>query len=156
MKRENPAAVATLAPRRKRRIRIDLSFLVMTLVTLVVGFLVLYPLGMLLFGSFWTSRPGFPGAFTLRNYVTAYADPETYQVLFNTILLIGVKTLAAATIAVVLAWIVTRTDTPYRGTLEILIITPYFVPGILEAIGWIMLLSPRSGTISQSGRLAAS
>ena len=140
--------MATLGPRPKRRIRIDLSFLVMTLVTLVVGFLVLYPLGMLLFGSFWTSRPGFPGAFTLRNYVTAYADPETYQVLFNTILLIGVKTLAAATIAVVLAWIVTRTDTPYRGMLEILIITPYFVPGILEAIGWIMLLSPRSGTIN--------
>ena len=141
-------AVAPLAPRSRRRIRIDPSFFVMTLVTVVVGFLVLYPLGMLLLGSFWTSRPGFPGAFTWRNYATAYADPETYQVLFNTILLVGVKTFAAAMIAVTLAWIVTRTDTPYRGALEILIITPYFVPGILEAIGWIMLLSPRSGTIN--------
>src|SRR5215510_1947582 len=112
MNRENPATVAMVGARPKRRLRINLSFLIMTLVTVLVGFLVLYPLGMLLFGSFWTSRPGFPGAFTLRNYVTAYADPETYQVLFNTILLVGVKTLAAATIAVALAWIVTRTDTP--------------------------------------------
>jgi iron(III) transport system permease protein len=120
----------------------------MTLVTLVVGFFVLYPLGMLLFGSFWTSRPGFPGAFTLQNYITAYTTTETYQLLFNTVLLIGVKTVAASAIAVTLAWIVTRTDTPYRTVLEVLIITPYFVPGILEAIGWIMLLSPRSGTIN--------
>ena len=35
-----------------------------------------------------------------------------------------------------------------RGTLEILITLPFFVPGLLEAIGWIMLLSPNTGTIN--------
>ena len=134
--------------RRKARIRLDVPFFSMTLATAAVGFLVLYPLGMLLFGSFWTSRPGFPGTFTLQNYITAYTDFGTFQLLLNTVLLIGAKTIIASIIAVVLAWIVTRTDTPYRGLLEILIICPYFVPGILEAVGWIMLLSPRSGTIN--------
>src|SRR4030081_294776 len=58
----------------QRRLRLDSGFLAMSFVTLLVAFLVLFPLGMLVFGSFWTSRPGFPGALTLDNYIKAYTD----------------------------------------------------------------------------------
>jgi iron(III) transport system permease protein len=133
---------------RRGRVRLNVGFAAMTLLTLLVSFLVLFPLGMLLYGSFWTSRPGFAGAFTLEHYLRAYTSPETYQLLLTTVLLIGVKTLLAVTFATALAWIVTRTDTPFRGLLEILITVPFFVPGLLEAIGWIMLLSPNAGTIN--------
>ena len=133
---------------RRARIRLNLPFFAMSLTTAAVGFLVLYPLGMLLFGSLWTSRPGFPGSWTFNNYITAYAGSETYRLFLNTALLIGAKTIIATAFAVILAWIVTRTDTPFRGLLEVLIIAPYFIPGILEAVGWIMLLSPRSGAIN--------
>lgn len=124
------------------------GFIPMTLVTLLTLFLVLYPLGMLIYGSFRTSRPGLPGDFTLDNYITAYSSAETFQLLVTTILLIGTQVLIGTSLAVALAWIVTRTDTPFRRTLEILIIVPFFIPGILEAVGWIMLLSPRSGTLN--------
>ena len=117
-------------------------------ITLLVAFLVLFPLGMLLYGSFWTARPGFPGAFTLDNYIKAYSDIGTYQVLVTTIVLVGAKTLVAVAFATTLAWIVTRTDTPLRGLLEVLITLPFFIPGLLEAIAWIMLLSPNAGTIN--------
>jgi iron(III) transport system permease protein len=133
---------------RARRIRLNVGFGAMTLVTLLVAFLVLFPLGMLLYGSFWTARPGFPGAFTIDNYVRAYTSLETYQVLMTTVLLVGAKTLLAVAFATTLAWIVTRTDTPFRGALEVLITLPFFVPGLLEAIGWIMLLSPNAGTLN--------
>jgi iron(III) transport system permease protein len=141
---------AMAAPRVKyrRRIRINSGFVAMSAVTLLVGFLVLFPLGMLLFGSFWTSRPGFPGELTLANYVRAYTSLETYQVLLTTVLLVGAKTILAVVFATTLAWIVTRTDTPFRGTLEVLATLPFFVPGLLEAIAWIMLLSPNTGTIN--------
>ncbi|MBM2802685.1 MAG: ABC-type Fe3+ transport system, permease component [Deltaproteobacteria bacterium] len=128
--------------------RLDLSFLAMTLVTIIVAFLILFPLTMLIYGSFWTDRPGFPGNFTLDNYITAYGDPDTYKVFLNTALLIGAKTICAGVIALALAWIIARTDTPCRGMLETLIIIPFFVPGIMEAIGWIMLLSPKTGTLN--------
>jgi len=121
-------------------------------VALFTGALVLYPVGMLLFGSFWTSRPGLPGQLTLDNYVSAYTSGDTYKLFATTVLLMGVKTLVAAALALALAWIVTRTDTPFRRALEVLIITPYFVPGILEAIGWILLLSPRTGAINVAAR----
>jgi iron(III) transport system permease protein len=133
---------------RGTRVRLNLGFVAMTAVTLLVAFLVLFPLGMLLYGSFWTSRPGFAGAFTLSNYVTAYTSLETYQVFLTTVLLIGTKTILAVAFATTLAWIVTRTDTPFRGTLEVLITLPFFIPGLLEAIGWIMLLSPNTGTLN--------
>src|SRR5215207_5288466 len=131
---------------RRGRIRLNVGFAAMTLLTLLVSFLVLFPLGMLLYGSFWTSRPGFAGAFTVENYLRAYTSPETYQLLLTTVVLIGVKTILAVAFATALAWVVTRTDTPFRGLLEVLITVPFFVPGLLEAIGWIMLLSPNAGT----------
>jgi iron(III) transport system permease protein len=144
---DTPRAAAPVA-RRGRRLRVDAAFAAMALVTLLVAFLVLFPLGMLLFGSVWTSRPGFPGTFTLNNYLKAYTDLDTYRVFATTVLLMGTTTLLAVTLAAVMAWIVTRTDTPFRGTLEVLLTIPFFIPGLLEAIGWIMLLSPNSGTIN--------
>jgi iron(III) transport system permease protein len=128
--------------------KIDIATVAMSFVTVVVAFLILFPLSMLLYGSFWTERPGFPGNFTLANYRTAYGDIDTYKVFFNTALLIGSKTIFAGIIALTLAWIVARTDTPYRSMLETLIIIPFFVPGIMEAVGWIMLLSPKTGTLN--------
>src|SRR5438477_1718122 len=136
------------ALRRGQRIRLNGGFAAMSLVTVLVAFLVLFPLAMLVFGSFWTARPGFPGTLTLDNYVRAYTDPDTFRILLTTVLLVGAKTLVAVSFAATLAWIVTRTDTPFRGTLEILLTVPFFIPGLLEAIGWIMLLSPNTGTIN--------
>jgi iron(III) transport system permease protein len=109
---------------------------------------VLFPIGMLLFGSFWTARPGFPGALTLQNYIQAWTSLETFQILGTTVLLMSGKTVVAVALATALAWIVTRTDTPLRGLLEVLITLPFFIPGLLEAIGWIELLSPNAGTIN--------
>ena len=62
--------------------------------------------------------------------------------------MIGAKTVIAGMIALLLAWIVARTDTPCKGLLETLIVIPFFIPGILEAVGWIMLLSPKTGTLN--------
>ncbi len=134
--------------RRLGRVRLNTGFVAMSLLTLLVAFIVLFPIGMLLLGSFWTARPGFPGTFTLANYIEAYTSLDTYRVLATTVLLVAAKTVLAVAFATTLAWIVTRTDTPFRGALEVLVTLPFFIPGLLEAIAWIMLLSPNAGTIN--------
>src|SRR5260370_40306932 len=93
------APVTTGAVRGSRRIRLNGGFAAMSLVTLGVAFLVLFPLAMLVFGSFWTARPGFPGAFTLDNYLNAYTDPDTYRILLTTELLVGAPPVLAGTSA---------------------------------------------------------
>ena len=49
------------------------------------------------------------------------------------------KTVLSLALAILLAWIVARTDTPGRGVLEILITLPFFIPPILTATAWAML-----------------
>src|SRR5690606_13928985 len=52
-------------------------------------------------------------------------------------------------LAIVLAWIVARTDTPARGALEVLITLPFFIPSILTAMAWGMLGNPQVGLLNQ-------
>src|SRR5438067_36186 len=136
--------VRTLA----RRVALTPGNAAMGGLTLFVAFLVLYPLGTLLYGSLLTAGPGRTATLTLNNYISAYTDPQTYALFATTAILAGGKTLLATTFAVSLALIVVRTDTPFRRLLELLIALPFFVPPILEAIGWIMLLSPKAGAIN--------
>jgi ABC-type Fe3+ transport system permease subunit len=64
-------------------------------------------------------------------------------VLLNTIGLSLVKTCLATGLALFLSWIVARTDTPYRETLEGLITLPFYIPPILTAMAWGMLATYR-------------
>jgi iron(III) transport system permease protein len=119
------------------------------LVALIVllGFLSAYPMGMLLYGSFHSTPPGVAGEFNLDGY-RALLTTENLRMLENTIGISLVKTVLSTVLAVMLAWIIARTDTPARGTLEILITLPFFIPPILTATAWAMLGNPQVGTIN--------
>jgi len=115
---------------------------------LVVAIIVLYPVLMLLYGSMRSSAPGDAGFFTLQNYFDAYGDRETYRLFLNTFFIVGAVTLLSAVVAIFFAWVVTRTDTPYRGVITLFMIVPFFIPSILEVFAWALLLSPRTGLIN--------
>ena len=69
-------------------------------------------------------------------------------VLLNTIGLSLVKTGLSMTLALFLAWIVARTDTPHRDLLEVLITLPFYIPPILTAMAWGMLATPKGGLLN--------
>jgi iron(III) transport system permease protein len=50
---------------------------------------------------------------------------------------------------VLLAWILARTDTPFRGALEVMVTLPFFIPPILTAMAWGMLGNPQVGLLNQ-------
>ena len=118
---------------------------------LILCFLSLYPMLMLLYGSLHSTPPGMAGTFNLDGYI-AIATPENLVVLANTVGISLIKTVLALALAVLLAWIVARTDTPFRGTLEILITLPFFIPPILTATAWAMLGNAQVGTINLAWR----
>ncbi len=113
----------------------------------VLLFLTAYPMGMLVYGSLHTTPPGAAGSFNLDGY-RAMLSRTNALVLLNTIGLSLVKTGLALVLALFLAWIVARTDTPYRDTLEILITLPFYIPPILTAMAWGMLATPKGGLIN--------
>jgi iron(III) transport system permease protein len=119
----------------------------LALLLALLSFLTAYPLAMLVYGSLHSTPPGAAGTFNLDGY-RAMLTGENGLVLLNTVGLSLVKTVLAMGLAIFLAWIVARTDTPYRDTLEVLITLPFYIPPILTAMAWGMLATPRGGLIN--------
>ncbi|MBF8264491.1 MAG: Iron ABC transporter permease [Dehalococcoidia bacterium] len=120
-----------------------LSSMIVMGLTLVVAFLVIYPIFMLLFGSFMGGPPGAGAGFSLKGYEKAYFSPETYRILLTTIWLSAVRAVLAMSLAIYLAWVVTRTDTPWRKGLEVLIWLKFFLPSLPLTVAWILLAGPK-------------
>jgi len=116
---------------------------------LLLGFLTVYPMSMLLYGSLHSTPPGSAGTFNLDGY-RQILTAHNVVVLLNTIGISIAKTIPSLLTAILLAWIVARTDTPHRGVLEVLITLPFFVPPILTAMAWGMLGNPQVGLINQT------
>ena len=119
--------------------------------SLSVGFtlwLILAPLVLLLLFSFRHGNPWQPGSLTLQNYVDAYANPQTYTMLWNTAVLALASTFISLSIAVFFAFLTERTDMPLRNVAWGLMLVPMAVPGLLFGVSWTFLLSPKIGLIN--------
>ncbi|MFQ5826440.1 MAG: ABC transporter permease [Dehalococcoidia bacterium] len=116
----------------------------------VIGFLVIYPLLMLVYGSFRGGGPGTPSGFSLQGYVAAFTTMGNYGVLWTTIWLSALRMALSVGVAIFLAWVVTRTDTPWRGGLEVLIWMVFLgLPYLPALVGWTLLAGPK-GFINQA------
>jgi len=103
---------------------------------------------MLLYGSLHSTPPGMAGTFNLDGY-QAVLSQQSLITLLNTVGIAFAKTIPSLVIAVLLAWILARTDTPFRGALEVLVTLPFFIPPILTAMAWGMLGNPQVGLLNQ-------
>lgn len=116
---------------------------------ILVAYLILVPLGVLVWYSFTDAPPGRGGSFTLENYIKTYSNPETYSWLLNS-LIFSVGTCAVAfSVGFLFAWLVERTDVPLRSLFSTIIFVPIIMPGVLFAIAWQLLLSPRIGAFNR-------
>jgi len=118
------------------------------LLVVVLAFLSVYPLSMLLYGSLHSTPPGMAGTFNLNGYQEVFT-PQNLLTLLNTIGISLAKTIPSLVIAVLLAFFLARTDTPFRGALEVLVTLPFFIPPILTAMAWGMLGNPQVGLLNQ-------
>ena len=116
---------------------------------LIVGYLAGVPLVMLLYGSFSSAPIGEPGAsFTLEHYTEAYLDWEFYRLLLNSFYFAAGTCALSFSIGTFLAWVTERTNTPFRNVFVIVALVPFFIPGVLNTISWILLFSPKIGLIN--------
>jgi iron(III) transport system permease protein len=128
--------------------KINWQLIILCSVAGLVVYLVIFPLGMLIYTSFRTVGPGEPGPFTAVNYIRAYLDRETYSLLFNTFLFAAVALGIGLTVGVFFAWLVERTNAPLRNLAFALIPLTVAIPSMLYAISWVLLLSPHIGVVN--------
>ncbi|MBI2873519.1 MAG: iron ABC transporter permease [Firmicutes bacterium] len=120
----------------------------------MLAYLILIPIGMIIWGSFRDAPPGVEGGgYTLAKYVYAYGNPNFYQVALNTTFFAVGATLLALVAGTFLAWITERTNTPWRGLIYVLVMFPIIIPGIFHTIAWVLILSPSAGLINKAGVL---
>ena len=85
----------------------------------ILGFLVIYPILMLLLGALTDTNPVVEGIslshLSVKNFLTVLANPNVAEALINTLIACGGGTAIAVAIGLLFSWIVVRTNTPFKG-----------------------------------------
>ena len=110
----------------------------------VIGYLALIPLGYLLWGTFFDES-----GFTLDFFREAYTAFGLGRLMGNSLAFAFGSTVVAVSIGTVLAYLIVRTDVPFKGVMFTISLVPLIIPGILHTIAWIFLASPRIGIINK-------
>jgi iron(III) transport system permease protein len=145
------AAVTTdslpLASGRSRRF--ELGAVLCTLFLGVLTLVVLYPLALLLLNSFQVAVPGAGATISLANWQAAVTEPGLSTALLNTLRVAVVVQAISLPIAILIAWVIARTDLPGAGVVEFLFWIAYFLPTLVLTSGWILLADPNYGILNQ-------
>jgi len=114
----------------------------------VLLYLAVLPLFMLLMGSFQMEVAPREFVTTLKNYQNAYASQYTYSTFKNSLIFAAGSAGLSFLLGTILAWLVERTNTPLRVIFVPIAVVPLILPGVLESIAWIFLLSPKFGYLN--------
>ena len=97
------------------------------------------PAGVMPFGS---------SLITFQGYAQAYGGSDLLPIIRNTLIYAGLGVVFALPIAFGFAFLTERTDMPLRNVMYVLMFIPMSTPVFATALGWILLLGPRGGTIN--------
>lgn len=94
-----------------------------------------------------TALPLDPGV-TLENFATIVSSPRMFSVFVNTAIYGGGALILSLSLGATIAFLVERTDIPFRSTIYSAMLVSLAVPTMLKAFGWVLLLSPGLGWIN--------
>jgi iron(III) transport system permease protein len=118
----------------------------------VLAVLVIYPITMLTVGSLSDVNPAAEGydlsKLTFLHYVDIATSDVVRDAAFNSLF----TALSGAAIAIVVglffAWVVTRTNTPFKGVIAMAGMMPLFIPPLVAGFAWSLLGSPETGLLN--------
>ena len=129
--------------------RLSCTWLLSLLLIGLVASISAYPVCLIFLNSFILSRPGLPTTWGLEGWVGAFNDRALLSALVNTFSLATVRIVITSILAIFFAWVVTRTDTPFKGFLEVTLWLGFFLPLLPMTMGWILLLDPHYGLLNK-------
>ncbi|WP_238007060.1 iron ABC transporter permease [Dactylosporangium sp. AC04546] len=114
-----------------------------------VGLLYVLPVIMIVYGAFRTAAPGLPGEWSMDGFLEAFSDARTYSTLGNSLWLAVATGIGATSLAVVFAWIVSRTNAGLRRLVTPLMVVVLAMPPLFFSLSWNLLGTPKFGLINQ-------
>jgi iron(III) transport system permease protein len=124
--------------------------LLLIVLLLGVSLLVGLPLFVLLLSSLKGNRalPFDASPLTLQHYADVYGNPATYVLLLNTFVYAACSLAIGLAIAFTIAWLVERTDMPLGNLVFTAMFIPMATPGLITALGWVLLVNPQNGVLN--------
>ena len=125
------------------------EYFVMAVILGVIGFYVVYPIFLIFLNSFNIAELATdPPQYSLDNWRSAFRDTVIFEAVGNTFLVYFLYTMVSFPLAVVIAWVLGRTNIPGAHWLEFGFWVSYLLPSLTTTIGWILLLHPHIGLIN--------
>lgn len=141
-------ATAAIPRTGRASMSLDPALIIPVLGAGVLVYLAVLPLLMLFIGSFQAEVAPREFVYTLKNYQAAYASEYTYSTFVNSLIFASGSSALTFLLGTLLAWLTERTNTPLRSIFVPIAVVPLILPGVLESIAWIFLLSPKFGYLN--------
>src|SRR5688572_10623394 len=111
---------------------------------LLLIFLMLLPLGAIFRYSVWGDT-----GFTFSRYLEVFTNQQFLKAIWNTLIISTWVGVLSVIIGALLAWLVTRTDLPWKRPIRALVMASFVTPPFLGAFAWTLLAGPNAGTLNK-------
>lgn len=138
-----------LKGRTVRQQRQRLAYILLAPLALFIGVLTLYPTAITTIQAFFRvneldPRHGFIG---LQNFKDAFNSPAVKESFVNTLAYVLIGTVLSTALGLVIALLL-RHKTRWRGPLLAIVILPWALPPVVEALFWARVYDPQFGSLN--------
>ncbi len=107
-------------------------------------FLMVLPLGAIFRASLWDET-----GFSLGRYLEVFTNAAFLTAIWNTVVISFWVGVISVVVGALLAWLVTRTDLPWKKPIRALVMASFVTPPFLGAFAWTLLAGPNAGALNK-------
>jgi iron(III) transport system permease protein len=128
---------------------INVRYLTMAVAAVVVAYLALVPVCTMVYASLQSNFLGVgPSSWTLSNFARTFTTAGFGTLVANSFIYAAATSAVCIVVGFGLAWLVVRTNAPFKGFARAAALVPLIIPGVLNTIAWSLLLSPQQGPLN--------
>ena len=86
---------------------------------------------------------------TFSRYLEVFTNQQFLKAIWNTLIISTWVGAIAVIIGALLAWLVTRTDLPWKKPIRALVMASFVTPPFLGAFAWTLLAGPNAGSLNK-------
>lgn len=118
----------------------------LTLVSVILlAIIVVIPVVSIIFNTFFD----IDGSLDLKTFFDVILRSENVKSIINTIIISLGATIGATVIGVFFAWLLGRSDIPFKSLMRTLFTIPFMIPPFLGALSWDLMFSGRGGYLNK-------
>ncbi|HEY7279880.1 MAG TPA: iron ABC transporter permease [Trebonia sp.] len=124
-------------------------YLAMAIASIVVAYLALVPVSTMVYASLQSNFLGVgSSSWTFSNYAKTFTTAGFGTLVANSFIYAAATSAVCIVVGFGLAWLVVRTNAPFKGFARAAALVPLIIPGVLNTIAWSLLLSPQQGPLN--------